>query len=251
MLTYEEEKEKLGSSGSKIATGVRSITKDMHDIQIGGGKAKMPAPLTMPPQAGTKAISTRSITSGKLKPKGTIANSAGQFGKQALLSENEPVEKQPIKEKFVGVPVLCAEAKTYWSYKDRVYEDIVNGEDDEGRRFDWQTDKGVSAELLKQVRYKILHPHNFTLIDTIKIWGELYFMDCNWGWASNGRKILIYVRTNPTELVVAGRLLDWDSPHTLETLAGLYFASIDELKRPGLRGYLCTGSRVHRARFYN
>ena len=78
-----------------------------------------------------------------------------------------------------------------------------------------------------------------------QIWGELHYFDCAWGFATNGSRLFLYVKSAPNELTV-GPLTDWMDPTLLQTLCGLCFASIDEeLRGHDLIEYLCEGAGVN------
>lgn len=75
-----------------------------------------------------------------------------------------------------------------------------------------------------------------------QIWGQITYTQRDWGFATNGSNIIVYVRTGEQELTL-GDLLGWTNPDVYQILAGLCFASVDQgVRGPGLNKYICAGS---------
>lgn len=70
------------------------------------------------------------------------------------------------------------------------------------------------------------------------------FFKSHWGFATNGRKVTLFVRIKNKHgnKLIAGKAMDWDDPLLMQTMTGFNFASIDDQLRPGLREFLCAGS---------
>ncbi|KAI0323930.1 hypothetical protein GY45DRAFT_499150 [Cubamyces sp. BRFM 1775] len=77
-----------------------------------------------------------------------------------------------------------------------------------------------------------------------QIWGQLIYSETYWGFATNGSKIILYVRTGEKGELTLSDLMDMTDPveDILATLAGLAFASVDHRLRPQLPEYLCADS---------
>ncbi|KAF8503190.1 hypothetical protein JB92DRAFT_2970797 [Gautieria morchelliformis] len=103
------------------------------------------------------------------------------------------------------------EVKTWWAYPDDDFTSIfstIAAQRGSGF-FDWTSDKRP-AKLLKQ------------------LWGELYFFQANWGACTNGRKIVIFIRTGQNELTLS-EIHDFDGDASVHrALIGMCFAAIDE-----------------------
>ncbi|KAF8499492.1 hypothetical protein JB92DRAFT_3124809 [Gautieria morchelliformis] len=107
--------------------------------------------------------------------------------------------------------VAIIEVKTWWAYSDDVFASIFSTAT--ARRgsgvFDWSEDE-QQVTLLKQ------------------LWGELYFFQAQWGACTNGRKIVIFVRTGRNELTLS-EIHNFDGdPSVHRALIGMCFAAIDE-----------------------
>lgn len=63
-----------------------------------------------------------------------------------------------------------------------------------------------------------------------------------YSWSTNGRRVMITIRDFKRQMLICGPPMEWESPELLQTLTGLYFASVDEEKREGLWRYLTAGS---------
>lgn len=233
---------------AKAPDTTTTLTEGMQRIKLGDTEPdpKVQSSKHAPQKVSTLAMPPAQGESG--------AHWQAQIGtviqKQAGSSETRNVGfSKPDPEESRGsqkqVPVLSGEVKTFWSYSDDMYQRAVDGSDTlEDGRFNWNSVER-SAELLKQVQSAFVYSLSLPTDWLSKIWGQVHFFNLNWGWSLNGRKVLIYVRTKPTELVVAGELLQWDGKDTMETLIGLCFASIDEKMRPGLAEFMCDGSHVN------
>ncbi|KAF8522508.1 hypothetical protein JB92DRAFT_3094222 [Gautieria morchelliformis] len=107
--------------------------------------------------------------------------------------------------------VAIMEVKTWWAYSDDAFTGIfstVAAHRGSGV-FDW-TGTEPPPRLLRQV------------------WGELHFFQANWGACTNGRKIVIFVRTGRNELTLR-EIHDFDGDASVHrALIGMCFAAIDE-----------------------
>ncbi|KAF8531478.1 hypothetical protein JB92DRAFT_3138796 [Gautieria morchelliformis] len=103
------------------------------------------------------------------------------------------------------------EIKTWWAYSDNVFRRIFSTTAAQrvSGFFDW-TGPEQPVKLLRQ------------------LWGELHFYQANWGACTNGRKIVIFVRTGQNELTFS-EIHNFDGDTTVHrALIGMCFAAIDE-----------------------
>ena len=83
------------------------------------------------------------------KVKTSKSDNTGTFA--PITTEPEGKASQDyLKEKYVKVQAMCGETKTYWSYEDKTYENVVRGKVAPGGHCDSDS-TADSAELLKQV----------------------------------------------------------------------------------------------------
>ncbi|KAF8480704.1 hypothetical protein JB92DRAFT_3132998 [Gautieria morchelliformis] len=103
------------------------------------------------------------------------------------------------------------EVKTWWGYPNNVFTNIfsstvaVRG----SGAFTW-TQEGSTAKLLRQ------------------LWGQLYFFETTWGACTNGRVIMIFVKTGRNELSLSEIHDLHDNPLVHKALIGMCFASLDQ-----------------------
>ncbi|KAF8516603.1 hypothetical protein JB92DRAFT_2909504 [Gautieria morchelliformis] len=103
------------------------------------------------------------------------------------------------------------EVKTWWAYPDDVFTDIFStaGAQRVSGIFNWKAPL-QPGKLLKQ------------------LWGELHFFQAKWGACTNGRKIVIFVRTGQNELTLS-EIHDFNGDASVHrALIGMCFAAIDE-----------------------
>lgn len=190
--------------------------------------------------------SSSAIATSEHEPSDTHVRKSRSKRKQVNIAE----QNQNRLSSKVTSPVilrwsLCCEIKTPWSYNTGLFEEAISGLPiGPDGRFIW-VGKSPATKLMKQVR-KLLSPTMAsTLTQNNQIWGELYSYQTRWGFTTNSSEILLYVKTDRNELVVGDLLPMNQGIETVQTLAGLLMASIDEIVRPWLRRYLCDGSHVH------
>ncbi|KAF8482312.1 hypothetical protein JB92DRAFT_3035463 [Gautieria morchelliformis] len=103
------------------------------------------------------------------------------------------------------------EVKTWWAYPDNVFTGIFStaGAQTGSGVFNWAAPLQPGT-LLKQ------------------LWGELHFFRANWGACTNGRKIVIFVRSAKNELTLS-EIHNFDGDASVHrALVGMCFAAIDE-----------------------
>ncbi|KAH9925103.1 uncharacterized protein B0H18DRAFT_387942 [Fomitopsis serialis] len=191
-------------------------TKNVEEVK-GSDKQDLPARRLLQNKSPQSAMS-----SGERKS----SRKTKQVKVQDPPTENTPDMQTEVNAKLIYRANLCGEVKTSWSYTNKTYRLVTSGDvvNNDGT-FLWDNSL-LPVKLMKQ------------------IWGEMYYFQCNWGFSTNGSKVMIFVRTGKTELVI-GKLMNWEDPDLLQTMTGLAFASIDEMTRPGLGGYLCDGSNMN------
>ncbi|OBZ65970.1 hypothetical protein A0H81_14206 [Grifola frondosa] len=106
--------------------------------------------------------------------------------------------------------LAIAEVKTFWAYSDMDFLNIFSGVACTNQGFfnGWNVVGNQTITLLKQ------------------IWGELHFYCASWGFATNGRKFVIFAKSGRNTLVFSD-IKDWIDPQLHQAMAGMQFAAMD------------------------
>ncbi|TFK81905.1 hypothetical protein K466DRAFT_655951 [Polyporus arcularius HHB13444] len=215
------------NTGNFLAPDVKAQPPIVGDEQVAQLGANPPGTLHFAPQFGRPTHATHGQRGGNAQA--GFPDFLLFMGNALLRTVNPGLSTQPARGAVRHGYNLCGEVKTSWSYEDRDLKNILSS----------KTAKAGTGDFLPWI------PNTKPRKIVFQIWGEMYFFQCNWGFVTNGSSMMFFVKLD-TNTLVFGEPMDWRDKDLMQTMVGLCFASVDEVKRgPRLRAWMCAGREAN------